>query len=253
MSTHEPATETVAIDSLDIGGRLRPADVGHVRVLAEVLDRTPPVLVLSESRRVLDGFMRLDAARGLGRTEVSVQWVTGDEAAAWEQAIRTNSSHGLPFTARQRRETALRLLDLAPHWSDRRIAAAAGVDPRSVGRWRKDTVQRAGEEMPHLRTEERVGRDGRRHGSTKDLNARRDVARELLRDHAALSDREVGRRAGLSAAAVRRVRAEPPRPAPVPTRARRPTPARAVAALLKSARRALRRVTGFFGRIRRRS
>jgi len=136
MSTREPGTASVAISSLDVSGRLRTANAGHVRVLAEVLDRTPPVLVHSQGRRVLDGFMRLDAARNLGRTHVLVKWVTGDEAIAWEQAIRTNSSHGLPFSARQRREAALRLLTLAPQWSDRRIAASAGVDPRSVGRWR---------------------------------------------------------------------------------------------------------------------
>lgn len=246
MSLHEPATDAVAIDTLDVGGRLRPADAAHVRLLAEVLDETPPVMVLSKGRRVLDGFMRLDAARSLGRTEVLVEWVTGDEADAWEQAIRTNSSHGLPLTTRQRRAAAVRLLALAPHWSDRRIAAAAGVDARSVGRWRKTLSDRAGVEMPHLSTEERIGRDGRKHVSTKDLEARRAVARELLREQAGLSDRELGRRAKLSAAAVRRLRTEPPRPVPAPTR--RPA-ARAVTGLLRSARRALRRVAGLFGRL----
>ncbi|MGY1827597.1 hypothetical protein [Blastococcus sp. SYSU DS0541] len=247
MSSHEPATETVALDTLDVGGRLRPADAGHVRVLADVLDETPPVLALVEGRRVLDGFMRLDAARSLGRTEVLVEWVSGDEAVAWEQAIRTNASHGLPLTARQRREATVRLLVLAPHWSDRRIAAAAGVDARSVGRWRKTLSDRAGVEMPHLSTQERVGRDGRRHVSTRDLEVRRAVARELLREQAGLSDRELGRRAGLSAAAVRRLRTEPPRP--VPTSARRPSTARAVSVVLRSARRALRRVAGLLGRL----
>jgi hypothetical protein len=153
MSTDKSVTEMVAIDSLDVRGRLRPADAAHVRILTEVLDKTPPVPVLVEGRRVLDGFMRLDAARDLGRTEVPVEWVTGDEAVAWEQAIRTNSSHGLPYSARQRREAALRLLTLAPAWSDRRIAAAVRVAPRSVGRWRKEVAERAGENMPHLSTE----------------------------------------------------------------------------------------------------
>ncbi|MCW2898256.1 MAG: hypothetical protein JWO67_521, partial [Streptosporangiaceae bacterium] len=61
MSAHKPVTEMVAIDSLDVRRRLRPAAADHVRILADVLDRTPPVLVLSKGRRVLDGFMRLDA------------------------------------------------------------------------------------------------------------------------------------------------------------------------------------------------
>jgi hypothetical protein len=250
MAIHEPVTERVAIGSLDVGGRMRPADAGHVRILAYVLDETPPVLVLSEGRRVLDGFMRLDAARSLGRTEVLVEWVTGDEADAWEQAIHTNSSHGLPFTARQRRAAAVRLLVLAPHWSDRRIAAAAGVDPRSVGRWRKTLLDRAGVEMPHLSTNQRVGRDGRRHLSTKDLEARREVARGLLRDQAALSDRDVGRRAGLSAAAVRRLRTEPPPQAAAPYRLRRP--GRVLARLLRVPRSVVRRAAALLGWLLRR-
>jgi len=251
MPSHESASVTVAIDSLDVGGRLRPADASHVRILADVLDETPPVLVLLEGRRVLDGFMRLDAARSLGRTEVAVQWLTGDEARAWEQAIRANASHGLPFTARQRREAALRLLDLAPNWSDRRIAAGAGVDPRSVGRWRKHLVRRAGEEMQHLRTEERVGRDGRRHVSSRDLEARRDVVRALLRGNAGLSDRETGRRAGLSAAAVRRLRTEPSRPAFAANR--RPGAARVVALLLRLTHWVVRHGAGLVGRWLRRT
>ncbi len=177
-------------------------------------------------------------------------WVTEDEAVAWEPAIRMNSSHGLPFSARQRREAALRLLCLAPGWSDRRIAAAAGVAPRSVGRWRKDAAQRAGEEMPHLSTEERVGQDGRRHLSGQELEARREVVRELLRGHAGLSDREVGRRAGLSAAAVRRLRNNPQ---PASKAARRQRVARTVAGLLRSTRRTVRRVAGLLGRLLRRS
>ncbi len=66
VSTHEPVTEMVAINSLDVRGRLRQANTAHVQILTEVLDKTPPVLVLAEGRRVLDGFMRLDAARRLG-------------------------------------------------------------------------------------------------------------------------------------------------------------------------------------------
>jgi hypothetical protein len=251
MSSRKPATETVAIDSLDVGGRLRPADASHVRILVDVLDETPPVLVLSEGQRVLDGFMRLDAARSLGRTEVVARWVTGDEAVAWDQAFRENCSHGLPFSARQRRQAALRLLALAPHWSDRRIAASAGVDPKSVGRWRKDLVQRAADAMPHLRTEARIGRDGRRHVSSKELAARRDGVRELLRGSARLSDREVGRRAGLSAAAVRRLRAEPSRPASAPNP--RPEAARVVALVMRLTRWVVRRGAGLVGRWLRRT
>ena len=85
-------------------------------VLSEVLDDTPPVLVLvdGEDLRLLDGFMRVDAARSLGRAALPVEWVRGDEATAVERAVRANASHGLPLSRAQRREAGLRLLALAP-------------------------------------------------------------------------------------------------------------------------------------------
>jgi Homeodomain-like domain len=242
---HLPDGHTVEIDALNLGGRLRPANPAHVGALAEVLDDTPPVLVLidADGLRLLDGFMRVDAARALGRSWVRVQWVHGDEAAAMEMAVRANASHGLPLSRPQRRQAGLRLLALAPGWSDRRIASACGVDPKTVGRWRRDAAARSGGEMPHLSTEDRVGADGRRYLSAEELEARRGVARRLLRDDSRLSDREVGRRAGLSAGAVRRVRADMvPRSAAAPARPREPV----VMWLLRSARLALRRAATLF-------
>jgi ParB-like chromosome segregation protein Spo0J len=236
-----PEGSTVQIDALDLGARLRPATPAHVSALAEVLDDTPPVLVLidADGLRLLDGFMRVDAARALGLSRVRVKWVHGDEAVAMEMAVRANASHGLPLSRPQRRQAGLRLLALAPGWSDRRIASACGVDPKTVGRWRRDAAARSGDEMPHLSTEERVGADGRRYLSAEELEARRGVARQLLQDDPRLSDREVGRRAGLSAGAVRRVRADTvARSAAAPAGPRQPV----TMWLLWSARLALRRV-----------
>lgn len=247
MPTTQLLVEMAPIYSLDTRERLRPASSAHVRTLTDVLDHTPPILVLADGRRVLDGFMRLDAARELGRTEVRVQWVNGDEAAAWEQAIRTNASHGLPLTARQRRRAAERLLALAPQWSDRRIAAAVGVAPRSVGRWRNEIALRAGDDLPHLSTPDRVGRDGRRHLSSRELDARRDTVRHLLQRSPRLSDREIGRRAGVSPAAVHRLRAEQSPPALL--RTPKPAVIRAVTGLARSAGRAVRRLTTVLRRV----
>jgi len=205
-----PAGDIVAIDALDRSARLRPSDAAHVAVLARVLDATPPVLVRvdGDRLRLLDGFMRVEAALALGRSSVRAEVVHGDEASVLERAVRANASHGLPLSARQRREVGRRLLELAPEWSDRRIASAVGVDPRSVGRWRSGRTGRSGEDTPHLSGGERVGKDGRRSRPAEALQVRRDAARRLLREEPRLSDREVGRRAGLSAAAVRRVRVQ---------------------------------------------
>ncbi|SNR85889.1 ParB-like nuclease domain-containing protein [Blastococcus mobilis] len=242
----------VPLDMLRTAARLRPADPAHVERLATALDDTPPVLVRRDDDGcwvLVDGFMRVDAARALGRSTVRVQWVDGDEAEAWERAIRANASHGLPLTAKQRREAALRLLALAPEWSDRRISSACGVDARSVARWRK-SPGRSGEEMPHASSGERIGRDGRRYLSAEDLEARRQAVRELLRRDPGLSDRELGRRAGLSASAVRRVRVQSLPTAPAVRAVGRRRAAWAVAAgMLRSAGRAVRRAAVLLGRL----
>src|SRR5690348_5069678 len=52
----------VALSSRRLEVRLRPAVPSHVRQLAEVLDRCPPVIAHRGTRRLLDGFMRVDAA-----------------------------------------------------------------------------------------------------------------------------------------------------------------------------------------------
>jgi ParB-like chromosome segregation protein Spo0J len=249
---HSPGGEIVPIDALRTAARLRPADPAHVERLATALDNTPPVLVRRDDDGcwvLVDGFMRVDAARALGRSTVRVEWVHGDEAEAWERAIRANASHGLPLTAKQRREAALRLLALAPEWSDRRIGSACGVDARSVARWRK-SPGRSGAEMPQASNGERIGRDGRRYRTTEDLEARRQAVRELLRRDPGLSDRELGRRAGLSASAVRRVRVQPLSAGQAARAVGRQRAAWAVAAgLLRSARRAVRRAAGLLGRL----
>ena len=105
--------------------------------------------------------------------------------------------------------------------------------------------------MPHLSTEERVGRDGRRYLVGEELEARRETARQLLRDDASLSDREVGRRSGLSAGAVGRVRvdlAAPAAGASADGRRKLPKARR----LLRSLRVVVGRVALLFGRVLRR-
>lgn len=245
-----PEGDTVEIDALDLGARLRPAEQAHVGVLAGILDDTPPVLVLVDGGdlRLLDGFMRVDAARALGRASVRVEWFRGNEAAAMERAVRANASHGLPLSRSQRRQAGLRLLALAPGWSDRRIASACGVDPKTVGRWRRDAAARSDAAMPHLSTEERLGRDGRRYLSAEELQVRRGVARQLLQGDSRLSDREVARRARLSAGAVRRVRAEVSR-GRAAGRDRPSRSARMIAGLLRWARAAVCAMVALFGRL----
>lgn len=129
-----------------------------------------------------------------------------------ESAVQVsgNATGGQPSSLADRKAVAARIVGAHPHWSDRRIATAAGLSAATVARIR---LRRAEPDPP-----DRLGHDGR----TRPVNARerRRHARSLLLDEPTLSLREVARRAGLSPETVRSVRAQlhrgEPAPAPEP-------------------------------------
>ncbi|OLR92324.1 hypothetical protein BJP25_23295 [Actinokineospora bangkokensis] len=147
----------VAIAALayDRSPRRAGLDDGHVRALAEVLPALPPILVHRQTMRVLDGVHRLRAAQLRGATDIAVLFFDGDEAAAFVQSVRANVEHGLPLTLADRTAAAARILRSFPEWSDRRVAAATGLSPKTAGAVRA----RSSAEIPQ--STGRVGRDGR--------------------------------------------------------------------------------------------
>jgi hypothetical protein len=198
--------ESVEITRLDRSRPLRESDLAHVSVLAGVLDACPPVVVQVATLRVIDGHMRIAAADILGRTRVPVRWVQGDDAELVELAATTNSRHGLPLTAAQRKATALNLLVVAPGWSSRRIAGACGISEANVRRWRCPPASPAP-------VDKRVGIDGKRYPVT---DVAQQAARDLLASCPRPSDRAIARATGLSPTTVGRLRrdarTEPPGP-----------------------------------------
>jgi hypothetical protein len=98
----------------------------------------------------------------------------------------------LPIADRKHR--AATLLAEHPEWSTRRIAAASGLAPGTVGKLRGAAVP----------TEVRVGRNGRRRAV--DTGHGRRIACDLLVAEPGISLREVARRAGISPGTVRDVR-----------------------------------------------
>jgi hypothetical protein len=205
----EPAmsveVERVEITRLDRSRPLREPDLAHVGVLAGVLDDCPPVVVQVGTLRVIDGHMRIFAAELLGRTSVPVHWVQGDDAELVELAATTNSRHGLPLTAVQRKATALSLLLVAPGWSNRRIAGACGISEANVRRSRRPPASPAP-------LDKRIGIDGKRYPVTEVAH---QAARGLLASCPRPSDRAIARATGLSPTTVGRLRrdarTEPPR------------------------------------------
>lgn len=191
------AAETVELATLTEDWRLRPVDPRHVQLLAAVLDRCPPIVV-RRAGRVLDGHARVAAARLKGRTTLPVEWFTGSDAEALEAAISANAQHGQPLTGPERTAALQALLELAPRWSNRRLAAAAGVSEATVRR-----ARRPGAPRTHLDGES-LGADGKHY--PRDVAIRRATATGLMRSRPDMSNRAIARLAGLSPTTVGKLR-----------------------------------------------
>lgn len=198
----------ITLDDLKLTLQLRPELAAQVRRLAKVLDDCPPILVARDSFVLVDGFMRVTAARACGRTRLPVTWTSGTGAELLEQAIIANARHGVPLSMAQRKAGAARLLEAAPGWSNGRIAKACGVSESVVRRLPRPGPSPTDVDSPLPRpgpspTEHRLGADGKlypvAHGA-------QDAARALLAAHPESSDRVIAQTARLSATTVGRLR-----------------------------------------------
>ncbi|MFD9393249.1 ParB/RepB/Spo0J family partition protein, partial [Streptomyces sp. NPDC060000] len=206
----------VRIDSLVLDGspRLAGEDRAHVRVLARAGDLVPPITVHRPALRVIDGVHRVRAALSNGRSEIPARLLDCDRGAAFVLAVQANVTHGLPLSRADRTAAAARIVVAFPQWSDRAVAAAAGISDKTVARIRAQTATgHAG------RSTSRLGRDGRVRPLDSGRRRRRAAAILLGRPDAGL--REVARASGLSPATVRDVRRRVERGEdPVPARYR---------------------------------
>ncbi|MEV5885329.1 ParB N-terminal domain-containing protein [Streptomyces sp. NPDC052020] len=150
-------------DVIDVPVRLlRPGDsprsagssMEHAQMLARVGADLPPILVHRPSMRVIDGMHRFEAAQIRGEETIKARFVDGDEEQIFVLAVEMNTKHGLPLTLADRKAAARRIITANPHWSDRAVAAKAGLSHKTVG-----ALRRATGEIPQLPS--RVGLDGR--------------------------------------------------------------------------------------------
>ncbi|WP_378733287.1 ParB/RepB/Spo0J family partition protein [Nocardia brasiliensis] len=109
------------------------ADASHIRMLAESETKFPPIVIHRETMRVVDGWHRLHAAQLRGQTTIAAVLFDGGLAEAFVLAVKLNTAHGLPLSLAERKAAALRILSLYPQWSDRAIAATAGISHKTVG------------------------------------------------------------------------------------------------------------------------
>ncbi|WP_330343209.1 ParB/RepB/Spo0J family partition protein [Streptomyces sp. NBC_00557] len=207
--------EEIPVDTLVTGlsPRVDGEDPEHVRTLAETCDELPPILVHRPSMTVIDGVHRLRVAELRGQDRIAVRFFDGGLSDARLLAVATNITHGRPLSAADRTAAALRIFASHPGWSDRAVAAVAGLSPKRVGRLRKEAA------LPQ--TERRVGRDGR--CRPVDSSHSRERAGELLRTNPGASLRQIAAQVGLAPATVADVRDRIRRgESPVPDRGRRP-------------------------------
>jgi transposase len=189
----------VGVSSLSLAESPRAAGIcsDHVRVLVEVFDRLPPILVNRRTSNVVDGMHRLHAARLRGEETIAAYWCDVAPEQEFALAVACNSVHGLALTLEERRDAARRMVVIYSYWSDRRISRIVGLSPSTVGNLRKRCSE-AGQALA------RVGDDGR--VRPVDPTARRELAAEILRENPGLSLRRVSEICGISPATVLDVR-----------------------------------------------
>jgi hypothetical protein len=205
------AVVSVAVARLVVKSSIREGGVNqeHVRRLMRLGGRWSPILVHEGTGVVIDGVHRVAAARLLGLVRVEATVFSGGPDEALIEFVRRNVHHGLPLTLRERKWAAGRVLDVHPHWSDRRIAGICALSPKTVGRLRVSDHSPS-EELPQLDTSVRIGRDNRLRPVNSDL-VRERVA-EAIRAQPDASLRSVAATVGVSPETVRSVRMSLNRP-----------------------------------------
>lgn len=197
-----PLTDTclVPVDQLTETCLVRVAGScpDHVSTLAQCPDALPPILVHRPTMRVVDGEHRLRAARLRGDAAIGVRFVDGTEEDAFVLAVSANVGQGLPLTLADRTAAASRILSSHPHFSDRLIAATAGLSTKTVAVIRHRTTG----ETTQLHT--RLGRDGK--VRPLDASHGRMTASQAISNNPDLSLRAIARIAGISVGTARDVR-----------------------------------------------
>lgn len=179
-----PVASLVAADSPRLGGLSRE----HVEVLAQ--RDIEPILVHRDTRRVVDGMHRLQAARLRGEKVIPVRYLHGPAGEVFIHSVAANITHGLPLTLKDRKAAAGRILASRPDLSDRAIARITGLSPKTVGAVRRTST----EEVPQSKV--RVGADGR--SRPLDAARRREAARAFLAEHTGATLHEIAASAGVS-------------------------------------------------------
>jgi ParB-like chromosome segregation protein Spo0J len=170
----------------------------HTRILAESVEKLPPIVVHVPSMRVIDGTHRVRAAIMRGEKTIAAREYYGTDEDAFVLAVRMNIAHGLPLTRADRTAAAVRIIQSHPQWSDRMIATTIGLSAKTIAKAR----QRSTAESPQSTT--RLGIDGRVRPISHAAGRLRVAA--LLAEKPTSSIRAIAQQAGVSSSTVHNVR-----------------------------------------------
>ncbi|WP_433399565.1 ParB N-terminal domain-containing protein [Streptomyces sp. CA-146814] len=202
----------VALLRTGFSPRMDGEDPDHIRILSENAEELPPILVHRASMKVIDGAHRLRVVELLGEARIAARFFDGDPADARLLAVAANIAHGRPLSTADRAAAATRIFATHPLWSDRAVAAVAGLSPKKIARLRRELT------LPQ--SDSRVGRDGR--VRPIDPASRRERAGELIQSNPGFSLRQIAAEVGLAPATVADVRDRIQRgESPVPSGVRR--------------------------------
>ncbi|MFD3621739.1 helix-turn-helix domain-containing protein [Streptomyces sp. NPDC058676] len=173
-------------------------DEEFVGQLAQSVTPWPAIVVHRATMTVVDGVHRLRAAQLRGEKHIAVRFFDGDVQDAALLAVAVNVAHGRALSVADRVAAAERIFLDRPDWSDRAVAAVAGLSARKVA----DVRRTCGAGTPGAG--HRVGRDGRARPVSSAQG--RELASRLIRQDPGASLRQIARRVGISPATVADVR-----------------------------------------------
>ncbi|GAA1027643.1 ParB N-terminal domain-containing protein [Amycolatopsis albidoflavus] len=182
----------------DSSPRSAALDADHLRKLRESEASLPPIVVHRATMRVVDGWHRLHAAKSRGDTTIAAVFFEGTFEEAFVLSVKINSAHGLPLSLADRKVAAERILSWYPNWSDRSIAAIAGISHTTVAAVRGRSIGKSGQSTG------RIARNGAVYRSKVPQGRRR--AAELFVADPGASARKVAQAAGISTTTAKDVR-----------------------------------------------
>lgn len=218
-SISDPRSVPIATIKVRDSPRLGGENLQYIQMISEVENSLPPILVHRPTMLVIDGVHRLRAAELRCAVDIEVCFFDGDEDDAFVLSVEQNIAHGQPLSRAERVAAAERILTSHPQWSDRVIAASAGLSTRTVARLRPRPTD-ARDQL-----DARIGRDGK--VRPLDNTTGRERAGKMIADHPDAPLREIATSCGISPTTAADVRERLRRgESPVPEKNIRPRPSR---------------------------